>query len=308
MATYEYDCNWTISEDALDLKWLGGISYWVTNHALLMPRHRHPFKELIICLKGAHTYEIDGVGDVTVNEGTGMIVPDRALHVIKGGVDTSCERVGLYILPRLRRDASFSVFSDADLRQINAMLNARTAVPFRLDKPLAQSVRELAALTKLVGSVRSTRENPRPRSCFKSAAVSETRGDGSHSIDLGYVRTLATAILYRTVDILNRPLAPVTPQLMSEAVRFLEANYARKLSADDLAVHMGYGRTQLFELFKKHTGLTPNEYLTRLRVKKATELLRGSRISVAEVAAATGFASVGYFRRVYAKYTGKVPA
>ena len=47
----------------------------------------------------------------------------------------------------------------------------------------------------------------------------------------------------------------------------LEANYSKKIDADDLIRHMGYGRTQLYTLFKKHTGLTPNEYLVRLRSK-----------------------------------------
>ena len=85
----------------------------------------------------------------------------------------------------------------------------------------------------------------------------------------------------------------------------LEANYSKKIDADDLIRHMGYGRTQLYTLFKKHTGLTPNEYLVRFRIATAQELLN-QRTPIEDVASAVGFSSLRYFKQVFLKYT--VPA
>ena len=70
---------------------------------------------------------------------------------------------------------------------------------------------------------------------------------------------------------------------------------------------MGYGRTQLFHLFKQHTGLSPNEYLVRFRVKKAKEMLTQTSMSIVAVAKATGFSSVSYFNKVFLKYEGSRP-
>ena len=85
----------------------------------------------------------------------------------------------------------------------------------------------------------------------------------------------------------------------------LEANYSKKIDDDDLIRHMGYGRTQLYTLFKKHTGLTPNEYLVRFRIATAQELLN-QRTPIEDVASAVGFSSLRYFKQVFLKYT--VPA
>ena len=61
--------------------------------------------------------------------------------------------------------------------------------------------------------------------------------------------------------------------MMDEAVKFLGSQYSQKMTLDALVLHMGYGRTQLFHLFKQHTGLTPNEYLVRFRIKQAKAML-----------------------------------
>ena len=70
---------------------------------------------------------------------------------------------------------------------------------------------------------------------------------------------------------------------------------------------MGYGRTQLYNLFKKHTGLTPNEYLVRFRIATAQELLN-QRTPIEDVASAVGFSSLRYFKQVFLKYTGQDPS
>ena len=92
---------------------------------------------------------------------------------------------------------------------------------------------------------------------------------------------------------------------MDEAVRFLEENHSRKIGIADLAKRMGYGRTQLFHLFKQHTGLTPNEYLVRYRIKRAKELVSNSSMPISKIARSTGFSSESYFRSVFLKYTGR---
>ena len=79
------------------------------------------------------------------------------------------------------------------------------------------------------------------------------------------------------------------------------------MTLDALVLHMGYGRTQLFHLFKQHTGLSPNEYLVRFRIKKARALLENTNMPLAAVATATGFSSTSYFSRVFLKYEGRKP-
>ncbi len=60
-------------------------------------------------------------------------------------------------------------------------------------------------------------------------------------------------------------------------------------------------------VFKESMGVSPHEYLTRIRIEKAQQLLRINRLSVAEVAECTGFSGQNYFSRTFKRYTGKSP-
>ena len=72
--------------------------------------------------------------------------------------------------------------------------------------------------------------------------------------------------------------------------------------------HLGFSRARVFELFTAETGLAPHHYLVRLRLEKATELLQNTRLSITEIALATGFASGEQLSRVFRTYRGETPS
>lgn len=267
-----------LGSDELGLGWLTGVTVWRTSKAVSMASHRHPHIELLFCLKGNLIYEIEGYGSVTVSEGTGIMIPSDTQHILRDGTDSPCERLGLHIAKTLARTRKFGVYTPADYRSIHSTLVSMAVHPFRLDSRLQSSVRELATLT-----------------------YDDTRKAAA----LGFIRALCCTIIYRTAETLTNPPVPIGPQMMDEAVRFLEENHSRKIGIEDLARRMGYGRTQLFHLFKRHTGLTPNEYLVRYRIKRAKELVSNSSMPLSKIARSTGFSSESYFRSVFLKYTGR---
>jgi len=75
-----------------------------------------------------------------------------------------------------------------------------------------------------------------------------------------------------------------------------------------LAEAAGCSRSRLFQLFKQATGMTPNDYLQRLRVKEASAMLINQPgASITDVAFSNGFSSSQYFCNVFRKYTGTTP-
>jgi AraC-like DNA-binding protein len=66
-------------------------------------------------------------------------------------------------------------------------------------------------------------------------------------------------------------------------------------------------RARMFEIFKKETGLSPNDYLQRHRVDCCKELLSGTDRTITDIALETGFGSSQYFSRVFRKYCGLTP-
>lgn len=72
--------------------------------------------------------------------------------------------------------------------------------------------------------------------------------------------------------------------------------------------HLGYSRARVFKLFRTGTGMTPNDYLLRCRIRKASELLTYPEMSITDIAYETGFSSSQNFSKVFKKYTGQAPS
>jgi transcriptional regulator GlxA family with amidase domain len=62
-----------------------------------------------------------------------------------------------------------------------------------------------------------------------------------------------------------------------------------------------------FKEFRLLTGLTPNEFLNRLRIQSASDLLRSTNKSMIDLAFASGFQSLSAFNKQFKRYTGLSP-
>ena len=90
---------------------------------------------------------------------------------------------------------------------------------------------------------------------------------------------------------------------------FIEINYHQQIKIEDIAKENNYTRNHLYKLFKKEYGISPQEYLLKLRIENAKLLLRDNTksISVSDVAHAVGFTDCLYFSRLFRKRTGISP-
>lgn len=77
---------------------------------------------------------------------------------------------------------------------------------------------------------------------------------------------------------------------IKKAVYIIETRYAEQLSVAGLATDIGLERCYFSTLFKKVTGISPQQYIADFRIKKACELLLTQDCSVSEIACAIGIA------------------
>ena len=92
-----------------------------------------------------------------------------------------------------------------------------------------------------------------------------------------------------------------------KAEAYLNANYTDpSLTVAGLARHLGLNRSYLYEIFKADTGLSPQEYLTRLRIRKSCELLQLPQITAAYAASAVGY-EPSVFSKAFQKVMGMTP-
>jgi transcriptional regulator GlxA family with amidase domain len=75
----------------------------------------------------------------------------------------------------------------------------------------------------------------------------------------------------------------------------------------DLAKRAGMGRTSFANRFKHSVGSTPMDYLTRLRMLLASDMLSTSNDPVSAVAEAVGYESESAFSHAFKRYSGYAP-
>jgi len=94
---------------------------------------------------------------------------------------------------------------------------------------------------------------------------------------------------------------------ISGAIAHIEQNYANPIRPADLAGLVYMSQRNLYRHFRSATGLSPLEYLIRLRVMRGAELLRQGRTNVTEAAFQTGFNDSNYFSRTFCAVMGVSP-
>lgn len=97
----------------------------------------------------------------------------------------------------------------------------------------------------------------------------------------------------------------------SSKIRYMKAyvreHYAQKISLNDLAEELGMNAIYLSQLFKREMGIAFSQYVTRVRIENAMELLKQGKYKVYEVSELVGYQTVQYFSKVFKKETGKNP-
>jgi AraC-like DNA-binding protein len=89
--------------------------------------------------------------------------------------------------------------------------------------------------------------------------------------------------------------------------RFIECYATDDITLQDMAAQVRLSPFVLLRQFKEATGTTPYAHLAGLRISRAQELLRKSRVPVEEIANRLGFKDPDYFARFFKKNIGITP-
>jgi len=97
------------------------------------------------------------------------------------------------------------------------------------------------------------------------------------------------------------------PPMLRRAQGYIPGHYRDPVGLDEIARTMHVSTFYFCKMFKKATGLTFTDYLGRVRVEKAKNLLLNPHLRVSEIAYTVGFQSLTHFNRVFRKLTGESP-
>jgi AraC-like DNA-binding protein len=87
----------------------------------------------------------------------------------------------------------------------------------------------------------------------------------------------------------------------------IDRHYREPLDLDGVAAVASVSKYHFIRCFERAYGETPMRYLTRRRIERAQDLLRGANLTVTEVCMAVGFASLGSFSAKFTRIVGESP-
>lgn len=149
--------------------------------------------------------------------------------------------------------------------------------------------------------------------------------DAAHTME-GILKTLlARYLLHSRNDYVIETLYQVVLQLVVEWCQYTPADPVvnavihrimtsfndPEFQVTEALEETGYSKDHLRRRFDRATGMTPNEYLRKVRIRYARRLLRQKErlhLSVNEVAAMSGYYDTAYFCRIFRRETGLTPS
>lgn len=98
-----------------------------------------------------------------------------------------------------------------------------------------------------------------------------------------------------------------TNDIIIKAKQYIDQNYNKDISLDDISRNMNLSPYYFSKLFKEETGENFVEFLTGIRIEKAKQLLINPEMSMKEICSDVGYSDPNYFSRIFKKVVGQTP-
>jgi len=96
--------------------------------------------------------------------------------------------------------------------------------------------------------------------------------------------------------------------LVQSALYFFDHQYYKDIKLKELADELNVSLNHLISVFRKETGITPNSYLQKSRMKQASILLSSTDMTMQEISSSVGISDANYFIKVFKKHYGVTPS
>lgn len=97
-------------------------------------------------------------------------------------------------------------------------------------------------------------------------------------------------------------------EVVSRAVKLMEARIREQLTIEELCRHVMVGRSQLHDLFQKELSYGVLEYFTCMKMDFAKQLIREDTMNLTQISEYLGFSSIHYFSRRFKQMVGMNPS
>ncbi|WP_158560320.1 AraC family transcriptional regulator [Paenibacillus contaminans] len=137
---------------------------------------------------------------------------------------------------------------------------------------------------------------------FRGSVHREGNGNG------GYLRLVS--LFYRLFEKLEagkQTKETTQNEWVGRGEAFMRMHFTEGITVDDAAKHAGVSRSHFSVVFTRQMGIAPVSFLQRLRMEKASRMLRETGLPVTEIALSLGYPELYSFTRAFSNYFGQSP-
>lgn len=99
-----------------------------------------------------------------------------------------------------------------------------------------------------------------------------------------------------------------TDTRIQDAATYMQTQYSHRITMEDVAAHIHLSEKYVCKRFKELYGMPPQQYLTKVRMRRATQLLTNTNLQIGDIATSVGFTSPLYFSNAFHRFFGVSPS
>lgn len=131
-----------------------------------------------------------------------------------------------------------------------------------------------------------------------------------HPLEQAKANQLAAELVLELVGLFSEEHSAAdiqTPESLNWITSYLMLHLNEPISVADMAERARLSRSRFSALFKRQYGCGPYDYLLRLRIRHAGELLKETKLTLGEIAYSCGFADLHHLSKAFKRHTGMAP-
>ncbi len=244
--------------------------------------HVHTGYELTYLTSGEVVWETVSGEELRLTGGTAAIIQPGESHCGRGHVITPGTLYWIVFDPKVKNAAKNSVFSRRELIDMDSFFGGCGNVTVDCT-PLLETLKTFRLLLDYLAQDKS-------------------------SIRIAQLRAILCLIISESYNLFKA--APTCKASEMELVtrKYIEKNLSSPIAVKDLADQFGYSISVFSEQFRRECGMTPGDFISRIKCQAGAAMLRKPRLSITDIAFNLGFSSSQYFASVFKKYHGTTPS
>lgn len=251
-----------------------------------MEPNRHENYEMVYMKKGFAVFEISG-HPVTLGPNDIVIIKPMQYHKFIVKSESGC----VFIVLNFKFENRINgVYSEVPLEDFLNFVSGRETGPY-----IKLKVSQKNEIVLLLNRILKERESSEPGSEF-----------------LNYLLVMELFVLLSRALRMEwensiKSKSPKLKELMGIAVNFIHTNFERDISLADIAGFVFLSPSYFTRAFKEETGMSPINYLLKVRIDRAKELLVDTGLKISDIALSVGFSNQQRFNEMFKKHTHVTP-